>query len=324
MSRAPAPSLVKRLALSAAARGGGFALARRLTAQPARILMYHHFSAAPAAGGDRTAAHLFRQQLLHLRRHYRPVRLRELAARLAAGEPPAPGSVAITVDDGHADFLRVAVPILRELAVPATLFVLSELSNSGAWLWVDKWQYLRAQAPGRDSDCTLAQLRRMAPAERDQRLAALARELGVALPEQPPEPYQLVGWEQLHELLRDGLVEVGSHTRTHRMLSDAGDAEAWDEIDGSRRALERRLGVEIATFCFPNGQPADYRAEHLAMVARAGYACAVASHFGYVTAASQRFALPRLGRVFGDMTTFRQELDGPAYLWHRVRGRPVW
>ena len=34
---------VKRLALSALAIGGGYALARQLTAQPARILMYHNF-----------------------------------------------------------------------------------------------------------------------------------------------------------------------------------------------------------------------------------------------------------------------------------------
>ncbi len=147
MSRVPAAGALKRLALSAAARRGGFTLARQLTAQPARIVMYHHFSAEPCA--DRTSAQMLRRQLLHLRRHFHPVRLTELAVRLAGGDAPAAGSVAITVDDGHADFLRVAVPILRELEIPATLFVLSELSNSGAWLWVDKWEYLHAQTPAR-------------------------------------------------------------------------------------------------------------------------------------------------------------------------------
>jgi peptidoglycan/xylan/chitin deacetylase (PgdA/CDA1 family) len=323
MSRVPAAGVVKRLALSAAALSGGFSLARQLTAQPARIVMYHHFSADTPARADRTSARMFRQQLLHLRRHFRPVRLSELAAQLAAGEAPAAGSVAITVDDGHADFLRVAVPILRELGIPATLFVLSELSNSGGWLWVDKWEYLRAHAPPHDGGASLVELRRMAPTDRDRCLDELARDCGVALPERPPGAYELVDWEQLKAMLRSGLVDVGSHTRTHRILSDADDAEAWSEIDGSRRALEQRLGVEISSFCFPNGQRADYRAEQLEMVARAGYACGVASHFGYVTRASHRFALPRVGRVFGDMTRFRQELDGPEYLWRRARGEPV-
>ena len=312
---------IKRLALSAAALGGGFALARQLTAQPARILMYHHFSAETPARGDRTAAAMLRQQLVHLKRHYRPLRLRELAARLAAGGVPAPRSVAITVDDGHANFLHVALPILRELDVPATLFVLSERSNSGDWLWVDKWEYARARAAPASGGPSLAELKRLPPEERDRCLDDFARRVGAPLPARPPAEYELVSWDELKALARSDLVDLGSHTRTHRILADADADQSWNEIAGSRRDLEQRLGVEIATFCYPNGKPADYRPEHLEMAARAGYSCAVASHFGYVTSASNRFALPRVGRVFGDLTTFRQDLDGPEYLWRRVRGQ---
>jgi len=313
---------VKRLALSAAALSGGFAIARRLTVQRPRILMYHKFCAERPALADRTSAHMFRQQLLHLRRHYQPVRLRDLATRLADGGVPAPGSVAITVDDGHASFLRFALPILRELGIPATLFVLSELSNSGDWLWVDKWEYVRAHAArASDGGPSLAELRHLLPAERERRLAELARHLSVTIPAHPPAAYELVSWEDLRGLTRSGLVDIGSHTRTHRILADADADESWDEIDGSRRELEQRLDVEIASFCYPNGLPSDYRPDQVEMVARAGYSCAVASHFGYVTNESNRFALPRVGRVFGDMTRFRQDLDGPEYLWRHVRGQ---
>jgi hypothetical protein len=55
------------------------------------------------------------------------------------------------------------------------------------------------------------------------------------------------------------------------------------------------------------------------MLARAGYSCAVASHFGYVTGESHRFALPRIGGVFHGMARFRQELDGLEYVWRRAR-----
>ena len=122
---------VKRLARSVAGISGVSALARHLTAERPRILMYHNFSGATSAVADRTSAHLFRQQLLYLRRHYRPVRLKELGRHLADGGVPPARCVAVTVDDGHANFLRFAVPILRELGIPATFFVLSELSNSG-------------------------------------------------------------------------------------------------------------------------------------------------------------------------------------------------
>ena len=233
---------------------------------------------------------------MHLRRHYQPVRLRELGGRLADGGMPAARSVAITVDDGHANFLRFALPILRELDIPATLFVLSELSNSGDWLWADKWEYLSAHAgPARDGDPRLAELKRMPPADRERCLSDFARRLAVPLPARPPAAYELVSWEDLRALAKSGLVDIGSHTRTHRMLGDADADESWDEIAGSRRELEQRLDVEIASFCFPFGMPADYRPDQLEMVARAGYSCAVASHFGYVTNESNRFALPRIG-----------------------------
>jgi peptidoglycan/xylan/chitin deacetylase (PgdA/CDA1 family) len=129
-----------------------------------------------------------------------------------------------------------------------------------------------------------------------------------------------VTWEELKELARSDLVDIGSHSRTHRILSDADDDASWDEIHGSRRDLERRLDVEIASFCFPNGLPADYRGDQVEMLSRAGYSCAVASHFGYVTSESNRFALPRIGDVFRDMTRFRLEVDGLEYLRRRVRG----
>jgi len=312
--------VVKRLALSAAEIAGMSALARRLTAGRPRILMYHNFCGDTPASADRTSAPLLRQQLMHLRRYYRPVRLKELGRHLANGGVPPTRCVAVTVDDGHANFLHVAVPLLRELGIPATLFVLSELSNSGEWLWTDKWEYVCEHATGsRERGLSLAELRRLPAADRERCLDDFARHMGVRIPARPPAAYELVTWEDLKELATSELFDIGSHSRTHRILSDADDDESWDEIDGSRRDLERRLEVEIASFCFPTGHPTDYRADQLEMLARAGYACAVASHFGYVTGQSHRFALPRIGAVFRGMARFRQELDGLEYLRRRVR-----
>jgi peptidoglycan/xylan/chitin deacetylase (PgdA/CDA1 family) len=310
---------LKRLAPPAARISGLSALARRLTAECPRIVMYHSFC-GKADASQGTSVQLFRQQMLHIKRHYRPARLRELGRQLADGVVPPAGSVAITVDDGHANFLRFAVPVLRELGIPATFFVPSELSNSGDWLWTDKWEYVCARATGStELSVSLDQLKHMPAADRERCLDDLARRMGVRIPARPPDAYALVAWGDLKQLTRSELVDIGSHSRTHRILSDADDDESWDEIDGSRRELERRLDVEIASFCFPNGQPADYRARELAMVARAGYVCATASHFGYVTRESNRFALPRIGRVFGDMARFRQDIDGLEYLRRRVR-----
>jgi peptidoglycan/xylan/chitin deacetylase (PgdA/CDA1 family) len=311
----------ERFVLSAAEASGVSALARQLTARQPRILMYHNFCGDGPPAADCTAAAAFRRQLLHLRRHYRPLRLKDLGRHLAAGEEPPARSVAVTVDDGHANFLRFALPLLEELDIPATFFVLSELSNSEGWLWTDKWEYVIAHAGAWRTDVpSLAELRRMAASDRELRLLDFARHAGVALPARPPERYRLVTWEDLKRMARSDLIDIGSHSRTHRILSDADDDTSWDEIYGSRRDLESRLDVEIASFCFPNGLPADYRRDQVEMLARAGYSCGVASHFGHVTSRSNRFALPRVGDVFRGMSGFRRQLDGLEYLWRRVRG----
>lgn len=311
---------IKSFARWTARVGGVFSLARALTAAYPRVVMYHNFCGDTRPPFDRTSARLFRHQLAYLRRHYQPISLPDLGRRLAGGALPE-RAVALTVDDGHANFLRYALPLLQEMQIPATFFVLSQLSNSGEWLWTDKWMYVREHGT-RPSDATgadpnLDELRHLPAVDRELCLEEFARRRGVQLPTRPPAAYELVTWEDLKSLARSDLVDIGSHSRTHPLLADASADESWDEIDGSRRELERRLEVEIATFCFPTGRPSDYRPDQVEMVARAGYTCATAAHFGYVTEAANRFALPRLGGVFGGMSRFRQELDGFEQLRRR-------
>ena len=69
----------------------------------------------------------FRAQLeLLLSAGFRFVSVGELV-RLAAGAAPPPGLAALTFDDGMENNLSVLAPILREYALPATVFVVSGL-----------------------------------------------------------------------------------------------------------------------------------------------------------------------------------------------------
>ncbi|MFD5554842.1 polysaccharide deacetylase family protein [Streptomyces sp. NPDC127068] len=72
-------------------------------------------------------------QLARLRRRgLRGVSVRELMAARAAGR--ARGLVALTFDDGYADFLDHALPVLRRRGCGATLFVLAgRLGGDNAW-----------------------------------------------------------------------------------------------------------------------------------------------------------------------------------------------
>jgi len=107
------------------------------------------------------------------------------------------------------------------------------------------------------------------------------------------------------ELLEAG-VTIGSHTRTHVRLPDAGDAQVDDEIGGSKLALERRIGVPVHHFAYPFGE-FDDRAREAAR--RAGYRTACSTRSGFNRLDADRFALRRI-EVFGSdsLAAFRRKL----------------
>src|SRR5262245_56834548 len=89
--------------------------------------MYHAFGSEDE--GDRyvISRRAFARQLRLLKLlRYRPIGFAELARTLEAGEAPPPRSVVITIDDGYADNLEIAKPLLRRRRFPATVFLVSK------------------------------------------------------------------------------------------------------------------------------------------------------------------------------------------------------
>lgn len=106
------------------------AAARRLRARRSVIVGGHGVAAvAPELDPENlcVAPDRFRAQLeLLLSAGFRFVAVGELARRAADGPPP-PGLAALTFDDGMENNLSVLAPILREYALPATVYVVSGL-----------------------------------------------------------------------------------------------------------------------------------------------------------------------------------------------------
>ncbi|MEZ4379100.1 MAG: polysaccharide deacetylase family protein [Gemmatimonadales bacterium] len=83
------------------------------------ILMYHAIAEAP--GPTSIPPVVFRAQMEALAASGRPVV--PLEALLAGFGAVPPGAVVITFDDGFVDFATEAWPVLRDLALPATVFL---------------------------------------------------------------------------------------------------------------------------------------------------------------------------------------------------------
>lgn len=113
-------------------RGVRSGMTRRRWLQATRgvpVLMYHAFGEERdryVVSGRMLARQLRTLSLLG----YRVIKLDELARMLRAGQAPPPRSVVLTIDDGYADNLRIAGPILRAHRAPATVFLVSDRLGS--------------------------------------------------------------------------------------------------------------------------------------------------------------------------------------------------
>lgn len=103
--------------------------------RPARglvVLIYHRVGATTGVEVD-LPAELFDEQMAFLRERGPVLTLDEALDHLAADTPDGPDPVVVTFDDGTADFVEVAVPILERHQVPALLYAATAFIDEGRW-----------------------------------------------------------------------------------------------------------------------------------------------------------------------------------------------
>src|SRR5438045_9462568 len=77
----------------------------------------------------------FAEQLAVLRECGTPLTLRSLVREHERGDVPS-GGIVVTFDDGYADNLHAAKPLLERFDVPATVFVTSgQIAKDGEFWW---------------------------------------------------------------------------------------------------------------------------------------------------------------------------------------------
>ncbi|MBI4638167.1 MAG: polysaccharide deacetylase family protein [Candidatus Rokubacteria bacterium] len=227
-------------------------------------------------------------------RRFRFVSLDELGSRLESGEGLATPLAAVTFDDGYRDVYDHAFPLLARKGIPAAVFVVADWIGNPSPLPHDRLYLLltRAWPTARD---VLSRLGVLPPGSGTPRApsdpfsalrlllttlsqAGIARVIA-ALEEQTAiddgalEGLRPLAWEMLAEMRRAGIT-VGSHTRTHPVLTRETQPRVSAEIAGSRSALQARLGTPIDHFAYPDGA---FDAEIVEAVAAAGY------RFAYTT-----------------------------------------
>ena len=334
-SRTPLGSVGRRLASHYAWERGHarnrFVPLRHRDQPVCQIFLYHRINddGDPFISGIPLS--IFKRQMEYLARNFPVITLDQLASEdFSDGHPYY---VAVTFDDGYRDNFVSAFPVLKNLGIPATIFLATGYIDSGELPWYDQVRlafkltkrahFSTADLAGpkgslegisdrlRNLEETLAWLRRMQQKERPEAIRELFRVLGV--PSALSLPNQMLKWDEIRQMSRQNIT-FGAHTVSHPALSKIPESEMREEVLGSKLAVEDRLQLPVSHFAYPFGEPFDFNVRVKRTVEESGFKSAVTTIWGLNRPNDDRFELRRFNPWEADPAVFQLKLD-----WYRFR-----
>lgn len=252
----------------------------------------------------------FRSQLQFLKNNYPILRFEDDWTKVATP------SIAITFDDGYADNVLEALPIIEEVGIPVTFFVSTGLIGTLQEFWWDELERVilgkaveREQFVLRDdrfgrSWSTLLQadreklynemqplMKRVSHTKRNDWLAQLREWAGVG--EEGRGSHRAMNREELLLLASSKWVTIGAHTVRHDPLSILPSEQQKTEIISSKKYLEDITGKEITVFSYPFGCGNDYDADSIRICKDAGFVRVAANFTGQAHRWTDQFQMPR-------------------------------
>lgn len=238
---------------------------------PTKVLAFHHVSTTPRlpVGPDVEFSVTPNQlrQCLEEYADWAKVDYRRGLDREAAAER----SLLVTFDDGYADNLSEALPILEAHAVPCIIFVVPGYLDGTVRPMESDVAWIATQSQEGDEQRAFYErvhrrLRRLSPKRQHEEIMMLIDRFGLEAP--PPMGDVFLTWEQVATLNEHPLVTIGSHTMSHMQLGWSGIRHAAGEVAASKKRLEQALGTAVECFAYPYGR---HNVLTRRMVARAGY-----------------------------------------------------
>ncbi len=332
--------MIRALIKKTAGLSGPGKIIRYVTRFNPRILMYHGLTENPTTREwTQVAIDTFKEQMQYLRQFFHPVSLREMVAMLESGKIE-PHAVTVTFDDGYKSNYDLAYPILKELGIPATIFITSRFvmpqSNRYLYLWPDLISViLKSHAPTAIDldDLSLGQynlsserniysahneicerLKSVASTDNENVVAALYERFGDTIDDNRFSDFSPMTPENVRRLAADDLITIGAHSQNHPILSRLEPARLEEEIVGSKRDLEEITGVSISEFAYPNGRWRDINREVVEITAR-HFECAVLTETGLNLTGHNKYLLRRIGIGSNlDFRQYRAMLSGVYYI----------
>lgn len=216
-----------------------------------RVVEDFNHSAEKSIPSMLISTRMFERHVDWLAKRFRLVSLDEIGLHLENERPFHAPTAAITFDDGYGDVYRNAFPVLKRKGIPAAIFVVTDLVGTSRLQIYDRL-YLalnsRFSSPYQMMTQLLTTLSQREIEQIVQSFEQIAPIDKRVIDEMAP-----LTWEMLAEMQREGIT-IGSHTRSHTLLTQESPERAQAEVSESRKALEEKLKAPIRHFAYPDGR----------------------------------------------------------------------
>ena len=306
-------------------------LLRRRQSRSLQILVYHRVNNDHDLFFPATPINVFTEQMKYLADHCCVLSLEDALARTKRNDLPE-NAIVLTFDDGYRDNYLYAYPVLRELSLPATIFLATDAIGSGRVLWHDKvfsafretrMCVLKGIGGSREEyslsnlseklqaqDKIITFLRSLNDNERSFWIERLIEAL--VSDSRDLDPKLMLTWDDVKIMHQHGM-SFGSHTVNHPILSRLTREKARREIYDSKQIIEHKLGSSVTTFAYPGGKKEDFNEETKKIVGEAGYTCGLTAIFGTNTIEQDSFELKRGTPWEEDLPRFATKLH-----WYKL------
>lgn len=262
----------------------------------------------------------FRQQMAFLRNNFDCLSIEESLNRRHK-RPKNPG-VVVTFDDGYANNLEVALPILVEYEIPAVIYICTQHVLERRLFWPDVI-WMAAKSSGVTSinlrgissslgfyplsgDAKswqnavlkiLQDLKKIDPQQRENLLEAIVTRLKMS-PDARQFDLQVesnvftpLTPEQVRILASESLITIGAHSHCHNLLDRIPSLQAEESIRKSKEILEQLTGGKVEHFSYPNG---NFNTDLASIVQDVGYRSAVTLQPGFFRMGDNPFTINRI------------------------------
>lgn len=308
------------------------------------ILAYHGFTDKKVHPGienyqgKHLDVNLFRSQVEYLKRCYNVIPLDRLIEYFTMDAEIPNNSVVITIDDGYKSNYTLAYPVLKEFNVPATIFIAAAFVDNKELLWVDRVEYAINKTERKDLKIDIgpetllfslkgnntkalcesrirSRLKLLPQDVRDEIVNRIEEDLGqrLSLGRKIAEIYRPLEWNEVSEMIKSGIISIGSHGCAHVSLTRCSNDNMEREASLSKKIIEERIGSRIKPFSYPNGGIGDFNNKTKRLLKETGYLCALTNTTGVNSIHSDIFELKRFGMSKrGDLGEFKRILAGIA------------